>query len=97
MQTGTGGNESGATGPSTTPDLTRQAQATYEQAKQVAADSYAQARQTVTDMSREAQRAATEWTGQARSATEAYVRENPWNAVGIAAGIGFIIGLLLRR
>jgi ElaB/YqjD/DUF883 family membrane-anchored ribosome-binding protein len=30
-------------------------------------------------------------------ATDAYVRANPWPAVGIAAGIGLLIGLLLRR
>jgi ElaB/YqjD/DUF883 family membrane-anchored ribosome-binding protein len=26
-----------------------------------------------------------------------YVRENPWSAVGIAAGAGLILGLLMRR
>lgn len=25
-----------------------------------------------------------------------YVRENPWSAVGIAAGVGLILGLLIR-
>ncbi len=25
-----------------------------------------------------------------------YVRENPWSAVGIAAGLGLILGLLIR-
>ena len=25
-----------------------------------------------------------------------YVRENPWSAVGIAAGIGLVLGLLIR-
>jgi ElaB/YqjD/DUF883 family membrane-anchored ribosome-binding protein len=28
---------------------------------------------------------------------EAYVQTNPWQAVGIAAGIGFLAGLLFRR
>jgi len=26
-----------------------------------------------------------------------YVRENPWSAVGIAAGLGLVLGLLIRR
>jgi ElaB/YqjD/DUF883 family membrane-anchored ribosome-binding protein len=30
---------------------------------------------------------------EAFAATDGYVRDNPWNAVGIAAGIGFILGL----
>jgi len=28
---------------------------------------------------------------------EGYVRENPWAAVGIAASVGLIFGLLMRR
>ena len=40
---------------------------------------------------------------EAFNVTDSYVRDNPWNAVGIAAGIGFILGIgfsagaLLRR
>ncbi len=30
---------------------------------------------------------------EAFSATDGYVRDNPWNAVGIAAGIGFVLGI----
>src|SRR5882724_3121865 len=30
-------------------------------------------------------------------AAEGYVRENPWQAVGVAAGIGLLLGLLLSR
>jgi ElaB/YqjD/DUF883 family membrane-anchored ribosome-binding protein len=29
--------------------------------------------------------------------SEDYIRHNPWNAVGIAAGVGLILGLLIRR
>ena len=30
-------------------------------------------------------------------ATEEYVRENPWQSVGIAAGIGLLLGVLISR
>ncbi|MBP0591627.1 DUF883 domain-containing protein [Paraburkholderia sp. LEh10] len=29
--------------------------------------------------------------------TERYVRENPWQSLGIAAGVGFLVGLLAAR
>lgn len=28
---------------------------------------------------------------------DTYVRENPWTAVGIAAGVGLVLGLLISR
>ena len=34
---------------------------------------------------------------QAARATDEYVHDHPWRAVGIAAGIGMIIGLLIGR
>lgn len=103
-QTGTSANAGGYSSDPYARDLggeagnwTRQAQDTYEQAKGSAADTFAKARQTLTDVSRQAQQAASEWTQQTRSATESYVRDKPWNAVGIAAGIGLLVGLILRR
>lgn len=36
-------------------------------------------------------------TKQAASATDEYVHENPWKAVGIAAGAGLIVGMLISR
>jgi ElaB/YqjD/DUF883 family membrane-anchored ribosome-binding protein len=30
-------------------------------------------------------------------ATDEYVRENPWQSVGIAAGVGLLVGLMLSR
>lgn len=33
----------------------------------------------------------------AAQATENYVKQNPWQSVAIAAGVGLLIGLLLRR
>ena len=36
-------------------------------------------------------------TKQAARATDDYVHENPWKAVGIAAGAGLIVGMLISR
>jgi ElaB/YqjD/DUF883 family membrane-anchored ribosome-binding protein len=33
---------------------------------------------------------------EAADVADDYVRENPWGAVGIAAGVGLILGLLIR-
>ena len=30
-------------------------------------------------------------------ATDAYVHESPWTAVGVAAGVGLLVGLILGR
>jgi ElaB/YqjD/DUF883 family membrane-anchored ribosome-binding protein len=38
-----------------------------------------------------------ERTREAATAADVYVRDNPWHAVGIATGIGLVIGLLLSR
>ncbi|WP_345814248.1 DUF883 family protein [Paraburkholderia sp. PREW-6R] len=29
--------------------------------------------------------------------TERYVRQNPWRALGVAAGVGFVLGVLTTR
>jgi len=36
-------------------------------------------------------------TKQAAKVTDEYVHDNPWKAVGIAAGVGLIIGMLISR
>lgn len=41
--------------------------------------------------------AAGEYAGMKYAETEDYIRENPAAAVGIAAGIGFLVGLLTSR
>jgi len=33
----------------------------------------------------------------AAKATDTYVHDNPWQSVGVAAGIGFLVGLLVSR
>ncbi len=36
-------------------------------------------------------------TKAAAQATDVYVHENPWQSVGVAAGVGFIVGWLSAR
>jgi ElaB/YqjD/DUF883 family membrane-anchored ribosome-binding protein len=45
----------------------------------------------------DAERAALEKAKEAASAADDYVQENPWHAVGIAAGVGLLLGLLIGR
>ena len=53
------------------------------------------------DRLRDVQQAATEKTQAAAQATDEYVHEHPWQAIGIAAGlnvvIGVVIGMVLNR
>ena len=34
-------------------------------------------------------------TREAAATTDQYVHENPWKVIGIAAGLGFVLGLLM--
>jgi len=43
------------------------------------------------------QTALVERTRECVETTDAYVRDNPWQAIGIAAGLGVVLGLLMRR
>jgi len=45
----------------------------------------------------DAERALLETGRRAARATDAYVQDHPWQAVGVAAGIGFLLGLLIGR
>jgi len=45
----------------------------------------------------DAQDVASEKTKAMAHATDNYVHEHPWQAVGVAAGIGFLLGLLVGR
>ncbi|MBZ0071990.1 MAG: DUF883 family protein [Gammaproteobacteria bacterium] len=36
-------------------------------------------------------------TKDAARATDAYIHDNPWQAIGIAAGVGLVVGLLTGR
>jgi ElaB/YqjD/DUF883 family membrane-anchored ribosome-binding protein len=64
-----------------------------QEARARAEQSLQQARTRLSELEQEALRRAQEMA----DATEGYVRENPWQSVGIAAGVGLLIGLLLSR
>ncbi len=44
---------------------------------------------------RDIQNAISSKTRETISTTDQYTRENPWKVIGIAAGLGFVLGLLL--
>lgn len=46
---------------------------------------------------RDAQEALLVKTRAAAKATDVYVHENPWNAIGVAAGFGLVLGFLVGR
>lgn len=45
----------------------------------------------------EAQAVVVDHAKQAGRAADDYVHDNPWRSVGVAAGFGFIVGLLIGR
>jgi ElaB/YqjD/DUF883 family membrane-anchored ribosome-binding protein len=56
--------------------------------------------QAVVDLKPRLARAEAMIEGAARSAansSDAYVHEKPWTAIGVAAGVGLLIGLLIGR
>ncbi|MET0534428.1 MAG: DUF883 family protein [Steroidobacter sp.] len=58
-----------------------------------AEESLRQAQVRLTEVEEEAMRRAKEIA----EAADEYVHENPWQSVGIAAGIGLVLGLLIAR
>jgi ElaB/YqjD/DUF883 family membrane-anchored ribosome-binding protein len=64
-----------------------------QEARARAEQSLQQARARLSGLEDEAMRRAKE----VADATDEYVRENPWQSVGIAAGVGLLVGLLLSR
>ena len=52
---------------------------------------------TASDKMVDMQLAAVERSKVAARATDDYVHESPWQAIGIAAGVGFLLGLVVSR
>ena len=45
----------------------------------------------------DAQRALVDRTKEYAQVTDSYVRDNPWVAIAVGAGIGLLVGLLIAR
>src|SRR5471032_1297326 len=80
--------------------LSKDVQELLKATASVVGDKAAEARVRVQDSLKVAQDKLAEAHGhvkakgqEAFTATDGYVRDNPWNAVGIAAGIGFLLGI----
>jgi ElaB/YqjD/DUF883 family membrane-anchored ribosome-binding protein len=69
-----------------TGDELKAARAKLEQTLSTAKDDLIRLEETVIARSKEAARA-----------TDEYVQENPWKAVGVGAAVGVLVGLLLAR
>lgn len=64
-----------------------------EEIRARAEESVRQAKERLAGIEEEALEHAREMAGEA----DQYVRGNPWQAVGLAAGVGLVLGLLLSR
>jgi ElaB/YqjD/DUF883 family membrane-anchored ribosome-binding protein len=64
-----------------------------EEIRTRAEETVRQAKERLAGVEQQALERARELAGDA----EQYVRSNPWQAVGIAAGVGLVLGLLLTR
>ena len=72
-------------------ETSAQASAKIKQARDRAQDALQRVRSRLTELESQTARRAKE----ARSATEDYVRENPWQSVLAAAGVGLALGIVV--
>lgn len=81
-------------------DVEELLKATASQTGEKIAAARARAEESLRDAQKHLRDAGDEAAARARAAADAadgYVRENPWQAVGVAAGMAFIIGYLIGR
>jgi ElaB/YqjD/DUF883 family membrane-anchored ribosome-binding protein len=74
--------------------------ATASQAGEKIVDIRNRAQEAVANLKPQLAQLETAVVGKAKTtvtATDAYIHENPWSAIGISAGIGLVIGLLIGR
>jgi ElaB/YqjD/DUF883 family membrane-anchored ribosome-binding protein len=74
--------------------------ATAAQAGEKIVDIRNRAQNAVDNLKPQLERVETAIIGKAKAtatATDAYIHDNPWTAIGLSAGIGLVIGLLIGR
>jgi ElaB/YqjD/DUF883 family membrane-anchored ribosome-binding protein len=74
--------------------------ATASQAGEKVAEIRARAQNAVNDLKPKLATIEAEIVNKAKiaaTATDTYIHQNPWTAIGVAAGIGLVIGLLIGR
>jgi ElaB/YqjD/DUF883 family membrane-anchored ribosome-binding protein len=74
--------------------------ATASQASEKIVDIRKRAQEAVTNLKPQLAKLETAVVEKAKAtatATDAYIHENPWSAIGVSAGIGLVIGLLIGR
>ena len=76
--------------------LAQAATATGEKAAELRGRALEQLR-ALRDRMHDAQAAALRQSKAAARATDDYVHDHPWRAIGVAAGVGVLIGLLIGR
>ena len=76
--------------------LKKASQETGEQARVLQSEIEAKL-QTARTKLQDMEEHATESAKAVKEATESYVQQNPWQALGIAAAVGFVAGVLLTR
>jgi len=74
--------------------------ATASQAGEKIVDIRNRAQEAVANLKPQLAQLETAMAGKVKStatAADAYIHENPWSAIGVSAGIGLVIGLLIGR
>jgi ElaB/YqjD/DUF883 family membrane-anchored ribosome-binding protein len=70
-----------------------QAGGKIDEARARAEESVRHAKERMTEIEQDAVKRARELAGEA----DRYVHQNPWQAIGVAAAIGIVLGMLVRR
>lgn len=69
---------------------------TAQHARNAAAEMASKAKDTLRDYGQQGYQYATEHGRELKERSESYIHQNPWYAIGIALGVGLLVGMLVR-